>query len=143
MVWSGGIELIFMNNPIIFFDGYCNLCNGFVRILLKLDKRKIFRYASLQSNAVEVYPTVSNFTTIPFQSVIVYYDEKIYLKSDAVFFIINQLNYPWKILKIFRFLPKKFLDWVYDFIANNRVKLFGRNEKCPLLNGKYNELFIQ
>lgn len=132
-----------MNKPIIFFDGECNLCNGFVRLLIKLDKRKIFRYASLQSPVVKNYPPVSKNIGIPFQTVAVSFNENVYFKSDAIFFIINRLDYPWKILKLFKFLPKRFLDWIYNFIAHNRVKLFGRNEKCPVFNKKYDELFIQ
>lgn len=132
-----------MNNPVIFFDGECNLCNGFVRLLIKLDKRKIFRYASLQSQVVKVFPMVGNYVSLPYQSVIVYSDGKIYFKTDAIFFIINNLNHPWKILILFKFLPKKFLDWIYDIIAHNRGKLFGRNDKCPVFNEKYDELFIQ
>jgi predicted DCC family thiol-disulfide oxidoreductase YuxK len=132
-----------MNNPVIFFDGECNLCNGFVRILLTLDKRIIFRYASLQSPVVKNYPSVSENIGIPYQTVAVYFNEKVYFKSDAIFFIINRLDYPWKILKLFGSLPKKFLDWIYDLIAHNRVKLFGRNEKCSVRNEKYNQMFIQ
>jgi len=132
-----------MNNPVIFFDGQCNLCNGFVRLLIKLDKRKIFRYASLQSQVVKIYPIVGNYISLPYQSVIVYSEEKIYLKTDAIFFIINNLNHPFKILKLFKFLPKKFLDRIYDLVAQNRVQLFGRNEKCSVLNEKYDELFIK
>ncbi|MEW6506892.1 MAG: DCC1-like thiol-disulfide oxidoreductase family protein [Bacteroidota bacterium] len=132
-----------MNNPVIFFDGECSLCNGFVRLLIKLDNRKVFRYSLLQSNPVKNTLYLSSYLGATYQTVIVFSEGKVYSKSDAIFYIIKNLNFPWKILIVFRFLPKKFSDSIYDFVSRNRYKIFGRKEKCPVWNEKYYDLFIQ
>lgn len=121
-----------MNNPIIFFDGNCNLCNGFIRLLLKLDKKKIFRYLTLNSENLERLPQLKDYLISPIQTVILYHKNNLFTQSDAVIEIIRNLNYPWKFFTIIKFVPKKLRDWFYQIISRNRYKIFGRSDNCEL-----------
>ncbi|NMB81613.1 MAG: DUF393 domain-containing protein [Ignavibacteria bacterium] len=121
-----------MNKPIIFFDGNCNLCNGFVRFLIRIDKKKIFRYLSLNSKTALQLPQLKEYLIPPFQTVILYQKNNLFTQSDAVIEIISQLNYPWKFFWIITFIPKKIRDWFYKIISRNRYKIFGRNDNCEL-----------
>lgn len=123
-----------MNNPIIFFDGNCNLCNRFIRLLLKLDKNKVFRFISLKSESAAQIPALKNYLIPPYQTVILYKDNRVITRSDAVIEIINLLNYPWKFFRIIKFLPKKMRDWFYELVSQNRYKIFGRSESCVLFD---------
>jgi len=121
-----------MNNPIIFFDGNCNLCNGFIRLLIKLDRKKVFHYLSIKSQTAAQLPQLKNYLIPPYQTVIFYKDNLLFTQSDAVIEILNYLNYPWKILSIIRFIPKKIRDYIYDLISQNRYRVFGQNNSCEI-----------
>ncbi|MBK6975792.1 MAG: DUF393 domain-containing protein [Cytophagaceae bacterium] len=130
-----------MNHPVIFFDGVCNLCNGTVRFIIKLDRKRHFRFSSLQSEFAK--HTLEPFgidTTNP-DTIILLVDNIIYQKSEAVFRITRQLSRI-NFLIPFKFLPKKINDGIYDFIAKNRYIIFGKKEECPLPADKLKWLFL-
>lgn len=121
-----------MPQQIIFFDGVCNLCNGFVQFVVKRDKGKKFAFAALQTpNAIETLKQY-NLNPLDLQSVVLLANQKIYLKSDAALEIVKQLSGFWFLVGYFKFLPQTFRNWVYDFIAKNRYKWFGKTNSCQL-----------
>jgi len=129
------------NNPIILFDGICNLCNGTVDFLLKKDRKKQFKFASLQSNAGKLLIQkfhISNET----DSVIFIKSNKVYTESDAIIEILDMLNYPWKLGIIVKIFPKKIRDGFYRSISNNRYRWFGKREKCRIPRLAEKEFFI-
>lgn len=129
------------NNPIILFDGICNLCNGTVDFLLKKDRKKQFKFASLQSNAGQLLIQkfhISNET----DSVIFIKSNKVYTESDAIIEIFDMLNYPWKLGIIVKIFPKKIRDGFYRIISNNRYHWFGKREKCRIPRLAEKEFFI-
>jgi predicted DCC family thiol-disulfide oxidoreductase YuxK len=118
--------------PVILFDGVCNLCNGTVDFLMKRDRKKQFRFASLQSETGEF---LKQQYSIPADSdsVILIKSETVYLKSDAAFEIAGMLPYPWKIAAFIKIIPKKTSDKLYDWIAKNRYHWFGKRESCRII----------
>lgn len=121
-----------MKNPIILFDGICNLCNGSVNFILKRDKKKLFQFVSLQSErGVEL---VYEFQ-IPKEtdSVILIADNQVYLESEAAIHILQLLPVPWKWLAGFEIVPKKLRDKVYHLIARNRYRWFGKRDVCRII----------
>ena len=127
--------------PVILFDGVCNLCNGTVDFLLKRDRKKQFRFASLQSETGEF---LRYQYQIPddFDSVILIKLETVYFKSDAFSEIAGMLPYPWKIAVFIKFIPKIIRDKLYDWIAKHRYRWFGKRETCRIPTEKENEFFI-
>jgi predicted DCC family thiol-disulfide oxidoreductase YuxK len=118
--------------PVILFDGVCNLCNGTVDFLMKRDRKKQFRFASLQSETGE-------FLRLQYQipadsdSVILIKSETVYFKSEAAIEIAKMLPFPWKIAGFLRIIPHKFRDKIYDIIAKNRYRWFGKREMCRII----------
>lgn len=117
---------------IILFDGVCNLCNGIVQFVIKNDRRKIFHFASLQSAAGQKILANAGFQNHNMQSFVYVKGRSVYVKSDAALQVARQLGFPFKILWLFIALPKFIRDSLYDFIAKNRYRLFGKKDECML-----------
>ena len=117
-------------NPVILFDGICNLCNGFVQFVIKRDREEKFRFASLQSEAAKQMLTKFNLPTKNFTTIVLVKDENIFLKSDAVLEIARELK-GWKWICFFRkIIPRIVRNGMYDLIARNRYRFFGKREYC-------------
>jgi len=133
------IKTMSNSNPIIAFDGVCNLCNGFIQWLIKRDKKKIFRYTTLQSNSGEI---LKNAIEINGDSVLLVYNEAIYSLSDVGLKCMQILGGGWTVLSWLRFLPKGFRDMVYRYIAINRYKWFGKSDVCMLPDASIRASFL-
>ena len=130
---------------IIFFDGVCNLCNGFVDFLIKRDNKGRFRYASLQSDEAEQY--LKNYPDIvtgsnPESVVLLTEDGKVYTESDAVLHIAGILGNGWQLMKSFFIFPGWFRDSVYRWVARNRYKWFGQRDTCRMPTPEERDRFI-
>lgn len=117
---------------IVLFDGMCNLCSAFVRFTIRYDRKKQFRFAALQSAAAKSVladPEIRKRKDEPLQSVVLIDEDKFYFKSDAVLKIAGKLPAPWPVFKIFAVLPRKIRDRLYDFVARNRYRWFGKKNE--------------
>jgi predicted DCC family thiol-disulfide oxidoreductase YuxK len=119
-------------NPIILFDGICNLCNSSVQFVLKHDKQGIFRFASLQSEAGRLLLQKNNLPQSNFNSFVLIQDDKVYLKSTAALKVAKQMSGATKYLYTFIVVPAFIRDAVYNVIAKNRYKWFGKKESCMI-----------
>lgn len=122
---------------IILFDGVCNLCNKSAQFILKHDKKKHFLFASLQSDAAVNLLLQFNSNISNLSSIILIENGKVYEKSTAVLRIARNLSPVWNLFYYFIFLPIKFRDYLYDFVARNRYRWFGKSEHC-LINTPQN-----
>ena len=127
---------------IILFDGVCNLCNSSVQFVIKRDKRDIFRYAALQSDIGEQLVTQRHIDTSKVDSIILIEPGvAYYTKSDAALEIAKELGGLWKLTSIFTWIPTSIRNAIYDFVAKNRYKWFGKQESCmiptPELKAKF------
>lgn len=116
--------------PILFYDGVCILCNRSVSTVIKWDKKEIFTFATLSSSTFTEI-AAKYLTETPPDSVILYYDERLYFKSKAVFKTLEILGFR-TISKLAGALPSGFTDAVYDFVARFRYSVFGKYESCPI-----------
>src|SRR5690625_290846 len=117
-----------MNKSLILFDGVCNLCNGTVQFLIKRDSKDEFRFAPLQSELGEKVSRQLRRTNR--QSIVLIQSNRIYTKSSAALRIAKHLPFPWKLSYGFILLPRLLRDRIYDYIARNRYRWFGRQESC-------------
>ncbi|MBY0451996.1 MAG: DCC1-like thiol-disulfide oxidoreductase family protein [Bdellovibrionaceae bacterium] len=115
---------------IIFFDGPCRLCNGFVNSILKIDRSKTFKFSSLQSaTAQKLLPQQD----LSLGSVVYFDGHATTTKSAAVVQILRELNGFFSFLGFMIWLiPPPIRDAVYDLIARNRYRIFGKDEVCQL-----------
>ncbi|MGJ4748270.1 thiol-disulfide oxidoreductase DCC family protein [Leptospira sp. SA-E8] len=120
--------------PIVLFDGVCNLCNGAVNVLLDLDKHKRLKFASLQSeyakNLIQSKTLEEKIQGI--DSILFWDGKEIHIKSNAILEICGKLGSFWKILKLGYIIPRPIRNILYDLIAKNRYKLFGKREACRM-----------
>ena len=115
--------------PIIFFDGNCGMCNRFVNLILKADRREVFRFAPLQGErARRLLPPLP---PDPRDWSMLYLDERgLHDQSDASLEVYRRLGGTWTILSWGRFVPRSLRTPVYRVIARNRFRVFGRSETC-------------
>ena len=130
------------NKKIVLFDGVCNLCDDAVQRIIKHDKKDIFRFASLQSDFGKELVAERDLDPEELDSIILI-DPGVayYKKSTAALEISRDLSGGYSLLKNFLFIPESLRDGVYDFIANNRYKWFGKKDQCmiptPELKAKF------
>jgi predicted DCC family thiol-disulfide oxidoreductase YuxK len=127
---------------IIYFDGVCNLCNWAVRLIIKYDKRKVFSFASLQSNYARDHLVYGNGQDIKFDSVVYQEDHIVLIRSEAVLRICKHLGGVWSLLYIFRVVPIKWRDWLYDIVAGNRYQWFGKRDQCMIPTPELQSRFL-
>lgn len=120
------------SNPIVFYDGLCALCNGWVKFVLRRDKEAVFRFAALQTEAARVYLEPHAIDPALLNSIVVLDNGKVYQRSAGILRILDHLGYPWKLLGVTKILPTFLRDWAYDFVARIRYRVFGRFNSCPL-----------
>ncbi|WP_405201925.1 thiol-disulfide oxidoreductase DCC family protein [Dokdonia sp. LLG6352-1] len=130
-----------MTKKIILFDGVCNLCNGAITFIIQRDKKDLFRYAPLQSEIGKELAAKHHIDLDKVDSIILVTEDKAYAKSTAALRIAKHLSAGWPLLAVFLILPKFLRDAVYDFIARNRYRWFGKKEACmiptPELKSKF------
>ena len=112
---------------IVLFDGICNLCNASVRFISKHDKNSKIQFASLQSETAKQLLVNKAIDTKKIDSIIFISDEKIFFKSNAAIEIAKMLDGFPNYLKYFQIIPRAIRDIVYDLIAKNRYRLFGKS----------------
>jgi len=130
------------NKKVILFDGICNLCNDSVLKVIKNDKKNTFLFTALQSEKGQKIINNLNIDTSKIDSIILYEPGVSYdVKSTAAIKIMNDFGGFWKITQIFWIIPEGIRNIVYDFIAKNRYKWFGKKESCmiptPELKAKF------
>ena len=124
------------------FDGVCNLCSGSVQFIIKRDSKRIFKFASLQSEFGQQQLKRLGISTDSFQSIILIKDESILQQSDAALEIAKHLSGLWPMFFGFKVLPRFIRDAVYDWIAKNRYSWFGKKESCWLPSPDLKSRFI-
>ena len=128
--------------PIVLFDGVCNLCSGSVQFILKRDKNNLFQFASLQSKPGQEYLKKFNLPADTFNSFVLVEGDKIYTRSTAALRIARNLK-GWKWLYGFRIVPKFIRDAVYNLIAKNRYRWFGKKDECWIPTPELKSRFLE
>ncbi len=128
---------------IIYFDGVCNLCNGFVNVLITVDRRAKFLFAPIQGTTAKKNNLEFSELEEGEQS-IVYIDSKNnkYQRSNAVIQILNDLFFFGFIFQVFKLIPTKVRDWIYSFVAKNRYRIFGKKSSCRLPSSDERKRFL-
>lgn len=114
---------------LILFDGFCYLCNRSVDFIIKRDRKKLFRYVALQSEAGVYLKRRLNLDSTA-DSVILWKEGKLYYRSDAALRIALRLRFPWPMTGIFLIIPRFIRDHIYRLVADNRYRWFGKREVC-------------
>ncbi|WP_327051158.1 thiol-disulfide oxidoreductase DCC family protein [Halomicrococcus gelatinilyticus] len=117
------------DNPVLLFDGVCNLCNGLVRFVIRHDPDAVFRFAPLQSDVAAAL--LADCDVDADRDTVVLVDGgDCYTRSTAALRVAARLGWPYRALAAFLAVPRRVRDAVYDVVAANRYDWFGRREEC-------------
>jgi predicted DCC family thiol-disulfide oxidoreductase YuxK len=130
------------DKPIVLFDGICNYCNSLVNFIIRQDKQKKLRFGTLQSNAGQRILQQWNLPTDSFETFILIDREKLYTKSTAVLHLYKNLPWYWQWTQLFWIFPKFMRDAIYNIIANNRYRWFGKRNECMVPTAALRERFL-
>ena len=117
-----------MPRSVLLFDGVCTLCNGFVRFIMGRDSAGTFQFAPLQSRAAQrlledaAQPLPDSFVLVE--------DGRLFKRSTAVLRVARGLGWPWSLAYAGIIVPRPLRDWLYDRIARNRYRWFGKSDVC-------------
>jgi predicted DCC family thiol-disulfide oxidoreductase YuxK len=131
-----------MNNPILLFDGVCNLCNSTVQWILARDKKAQFRFAALQSEIGQALLIQHGIDTQSIDSVILIDGDRVFIKSDAALEVATRIGGAWTLMGIFYIIPRPIRNIVYDWIARNRYRWFGKHNECWLPRPEWKARFL-
>ena len=118
------------DKKIVLFDGVCNLCSSSVQFILKRDKKNQFLFGSLQGESGQAYLQQFNLPADAFNSFMLVEGDQLYSRSSGALRILKYLGGVWPLLYAFIIVPKFIRDAVYDLIAKNRYKWFGKKDEC-------------
>ena len=131
------------DKKIILTDGVCNLCNGIVLKIIKYDMKNTFLFANLQSEAGKELTKYLGIDTKKIDAIILYEPGVSYeIKSNAVLKIMEDFGGFWKLTYVLLVFPVSFRDIIYDIIAKNRYKWFGKKESCMIPTPKIKAKFL-
>ena len=118
--------------PIILFDGVCNFCNSAINFLIRQDKKKQFLFAPLQSETGQKLKRLYNLSSIAPDSFILIDGNHAYLRSSATLKVLSKLPWYWRWTQAFWIVPGFIRNAIYNVIARNRYRWFGRKESCMI-----------
>jgi predicted DCC family thiol-disulfide oxidoreductase YuxK len=117
-------------HPIILFDSMCVLCSANAQFVLRFDKKRLFRLASMQGEVGAALYRRFDIDPLNPESLIIVSGDMLLRDSDAIFAIYHGLGWPWRAVGIFKFVPRPLRDSVYRWVARNRYRIFGRRDIC-------------
>lgn len=136
-------ELLKNQKKVVLFDGVCNFCNSSILKIIRHDKKNVFFFASLQSDIGIEITTHFNIDILKVDSIImVESEDKFSVKSTAALRILKEFNGFWKILQIGLIIPENIRNIIYDYIAKNRYKWFGKKDECMIPTPEIKSKFI-
>jgi len=127
---------------LMLFDGVCPLCDGAVRTVIRCDKRGAIRFATLQAPFGRALARDHGLDPDAPQSFLFFDGGRALTKSAAVAALLRRLDAPWRWLALIDRLPRSPMDAIYDRIAANRYRLFGRRERCRLPTPEQRARFV-
>ncbi|TGV04056.1 thiol-disulfide oxidoreductase DCC family protein [Flavivirga rizhaonensis] len=132
------------HKKLILFDGVCNLCNTSVQYVIKHDKKNIFMFAPLQSDIGKRIIERFNIDTKKTDSILLYIPKSsLVSKSTAALKIAMHLGFPQNLMRVFFIIPPFIRNWVYDYIAKNRYKWYGKKDACMIPTPELKSKFLE
>ena len=133
--------------PVLLYDDLCGFCDRTVQLVLRADRRGTIRFAPLQgefaTSVLERHALLRGVDSLVF---IEPGDEEeignFHVRSGAVLRIAWHLRGAWRVLVVFRLVPRPFRDWAYDVFARHRYRMFGRLDACPIPPPEVRSRFI-
>jgi predicted DCC family thiol-disulfide oxidoreductase YuxK len=130
------------DRPIIVFDGHCSLCSGWAKFVLKHDRRQRFRLLPAQTDLGRALYIHYGLDPQDYETNILIQDGRACFKSEGSIRMAEELGFPWSMAKVFRVMPVPLRDCLYQCVARNRLRVFGRRDICYRGEAGYQERFL-
>jgi predicted DCC family thiol-disulfide oxidoreductase YuxK len=130
------------DRPIIVFDGYCALCSGWAKFVLRHDGKERYRLLRAQSPLGRAIYIHYGLHPDDYETNILIENGEAWFKSEGSIRMAEGLGFPWSLAAVFRVLPLRWRDRMYEFIARNRLRFFGRRESCYLPDARHRHRFL-
>ena len=130
------------DNPIILFDGYCNLCNHSVQFVIRNDPQKQFKFAALQSEIGQQLLKKGGLLGLGNNTFILIESEQYYTRSTAALRVLRLLGGYWPYLYSLRIIPSFLRDAVYRFVARYRYRFWGKKDECMMPTKDLQDRFL-
>ncbi|USB34104.1 DCC1-like thiol-disulfide oxidoreductase family protein [Paenibacillus sp. YPG26] len=128
--------------PIVLVDGICHLCQGITKFLIKWDRNGRLRFASLQSDAGQRLLAEGGMPLDSYSSFVLIEDGRYYTRSKAALRLARLLPFPWPLWYGLIVIPPFIRDAVYDIVARNRYRWFGKDDACMIPTKQIRERFL-
>ena len=129
-------------DPLVLYDGVCNLCAASIQFIIRHDRSGAFRFASIQSPLGQELYRKHGLDPAVLPSVMMITGGRALLRSDAALEVLIRCGGIWKLAAALKWIPRALRDPVYDFIARNRYRWFGRNESCLIPTPEIRSRFV-
>ncbi|MEZ4700339.1 MAG: DCC1-like thiol-disulfide oxidoreductase family protein [Rhodothermales bacterium] len=130
-------------NALVLFDGVCNLCNGSINFVIDRDEAGYFKFAALQSDAAAPALARCGRESGTLDSIVLVENGRCYSRSTAALRIARRMPALWPMLYAAIVIPRPIRDAVYDWIARNRYRWFGRTESCRIPTPDLRSRFVE
>lgn len=130
------------SDRVVLFDGVCRLCSAWARFLIRFDRKHQFKLATVQSPAGRAILEWYSFPTDVFDTMVLVEDSRLYTRSTAAIRVLARLPFPWRLLSVTWLIPVFLRNWLYDRIALNRYRLFGKHAACVVVSADHDGRFL-
>jgi predicted DCC family thiol-disulfide oxidoreductase YuxK len=131
------------SQPLIVFDGDCVLCSRSMRLILRLDKKQRFRFATAQGAIGQGLYRHLGLPTDIFETYLLVSDGRAYQRTAAVIEIAKRLGWPWKAGAALVIIPRPVRDALYNLVARHRYRIFGRSTACGIADPAVRERILE
>lgn len=128
---------------VVLYDGKCKLCNGWANFLIRHDRQRKVRLATVQSPAGQELLRWAGLPQDNVKTIVLIEGAQVYLRASAIFRVMGYLPWPWRALALLRWLPPSLSNYCYDRIALNRYRLFGRYDSCRQPQADHPQRFLE
>ncbi|MDH3257655.1 MAG: DCC1-like thiol-disulfide oxidoreductase family protein [Nitrospinota bacterium] len=130
-----------ISSPLVLYDGVCKLCNGSVNFILHRDRKGRLKLAPLQSDYARQVIASHEMKSNPMGSLLLLEGSRLTTKSTAIIRISKYMDGLWPLCVIFLIIPRFIRDFIYDIVANNRYRWFGKYDTCRLPDPEFEGRF--
>jgi len=130
------------DRPIIIFDGVCVMCSHFAQFIMRHDRERRFRLLAAQSTLGTALYRHFGLDPISYETIILLENGRAWFKSEGSIRIVERLGFPWRFASLGRILPRPARDGLYNVVARNRLRWFGRRETCFLPDSSQADRFL-
>lgn len=129
-------------NPVVLFDGVCNLCNATVQFIIRHDREGRLRFAALQSETGQKLLAHCGLPVESFDTFVLAENGRCYTRSTGALRVIRHFPGPWPLLYVLIVIPRPLRDFCYNLVARRRYAWFGKREECMLPTPELRERFL-